>query len=493
MTTAVYFGLPSLGSFVIAQSLSYVTLSWLSAAMILVGVVMHRPAARAPWLLLAAGQFSEAVANTLYHINTNVLHIDPFPSSADAFFQLRYPLVALALAGFVRRRTPGWHSPTMIDAAVVGTAAALVLWVYVIGPIALAPGEPLFPKLVSIGMPVGDLLVLALCLRLGLGAGARSTAFLLLLGSLGAMLLGDVVYGYQTAADTYVQYTALDATWLATYTLLGAAVLHPSMRHMDERCTVAAPDATRGRLAVLAVASLLAPAVLVVEQYRDRSGSDLVIAGGCAVLFVLVLARMHGLVSAQRQVAITDGLTGLYTRGFLEENLRVEVGRIERGGHVGVLIVDADHFKDVNDTYGHPVGDHVLVELARRMRTVCRPGDVVARYGGEEFALLMPSAGPADVAGLAERVRHVVGAQPFQINRDLALQVTVSVGAASIPADASDADGVVVVADRALYAAKRSGRNRVVTAAEIPAATALQTPSRILGQPHASDPTPATS
>jgi diguanylate cyclase (GGDEF)-like protein len=442
--------------------------SGLTALVLAVVAVKMRSAARGPWLLLAAGQASYTVGDSLYWYTDFVLHTEPFPSLADAFYLAQYPLMVGALIGLVRRRTPGWQSATLIDAAIVATAAGLLWWVYVIQPLATAPDLSSLARGVVVAYPIGDLLVLAVAVRLMLGSGTRTPAYHLLVASLAAMLAADFVFAVQMAEGTYVGFSWLDSTWLVSYALLGATALHPSMRRLDERSAVAAPDATRARLALLGGASILAPVLLVVRHAQGAEDEVAVIGTACVVLFLLVLLRMAGLVAVQRKLAVTDGLTGLYTRGFVEEQLRVEAGRAERTKHAfGVIIVDADHFKLINDSYGHPVGDQVLCEMARRLRAACRPGDIVGRYGGEEFALLLPAAGPAEVATLGERIRASIAATPFEVSAELALPVTVSVGAASLPADSASAHGIVQVADRALYAAKRLGRNRVVTAADL--------------------------
>ena len=178
--------------------------------------------------------------------------------------------------------------------------------------------------------------------------------------------------------------------------------------------------------------------------------------------FLLVLARMAGLVSAHRLTAITDGLTRLRTRGHFTEVLRAESERARRANQpIGLIIVDADHFKHINDTWGHPAGDDVLVEIAERLKSVSHAPDTVARYGGEEFAILVPGAGDAEIEALGERIRLTIGDRPIRVNRDRELPVTVSVGAVSLRGDQADPERLVRAADQALYAAKREGRNLV--------------------------------
>jgi diguanylate cyclase (GGDEF)-like protein len=167
-------------------------------------------------------------------------------------------------------------------------------------------------------------------------------------------------------------------------------------------------------------------------------------------------------------MAITDGLTGLRTRRFFERALENEAERLHRGcGSLGLLLLDVDHFKRVNDTHGHHGGDRVLCEVAERLRTLVRPGDVVARYGGEEFAVLLPNATAADLEDVGQRIRRGIGQTPIGVGRQVLITVTVSVGAAAIPAHVENAAELTFAADRALYAAKQSGRNALVTAGAV--------------------------
>jgi two-component system cell cycle response regulator len=458
-----YFALPAAGLPEAGRTVLYVALSATAALAITVVAIRQRPAGWPAWVLLAGSQVMSTLADTSYFFAREVHHDRTFPALADLFYLLVYPLIIAGLLILIRRRTPGWHAPTALDAAIIGTATALLWWVYLFSPLAVSPHMTLPARLVTVAYPIMDLLVLAIGLRLVVGAGGRTPAFHLLITSLVLMLAGDAVYSVEQSSGSWMDFGWVDALWLASYGAMGAAALHPSASRLDKRSVVPPPDATPGRLAVLATASLVAPAVLVIEYARGRHGDVPVIATACAILFLLVLTRMAGVVAAQRRVAITDGLTGAYTRRFFEENLRVEAERARRGGlQAGLLLIDVDHFKLINDTYGHPAGDQVLRELARRLRSICRPGDIVARFGGEEFALLLPGAGLARVARLAERIRRDVAATPFAFGDGTLVPLTVSVGAASLPSHGSRPYEVVHAADEALYAAKRAGRDRSV-------------------------------
>jgi two-component system cell cycle response regulator len=174
--------------------------------------------------------------------------------------------------------------------------------------------------------------------------------------------------------------------------------------------------------------------------------------------------RLRDNVQASIEMAITDGLTGLYNRRYMETHLGTLVEQAaQRGKPLAALILDIDHFKSINDTHGHDGGDDVLREFALRVRKSIRNIDLACRYGGEEFVIIMPETDMSVAAVVAERLRRRIAGEPFPIQQGAALlNVTLSIGLATLANPEDTAATILKRADQALYRAKRDGRNRVV-------------------------------
>jgi two-component system, cell cycle response regulator len=176
-------------------------------------------------------------------------------------------------------------------------------------------------------------------------------------------------------------------------------------------------------------------------------------------------AKLEQSQQALRELATIDGLTGVSNRREFNRRLTVEIERSRREGHpVSLLMVDIDHFKKLNDTYGHQSGDDALRHFSALIKKEVRPGDLPARYGGEEFAVILPHADRSDVFAVAERLRTLIAAQDIEIQNNQRVKVTASLGCATFPMDAATEESLMAEADAALYKAKKSGRNRVCLA-----------------------------
>lgn len=163
----------------------------------------------------------------------------------------------------------------------------------------------------------------------------------------------------------------------------------------------------------------------------------------------------------------TDALTGLFNRRYFEERLNEEFARSRRyGSPLSLVMLDIDHFKRINDTFGHPFGDQVLKAVAQTARSRLREVDLLARYGGEELIALLPETGPVDALRVCERVREAIASlgleHPAADGTQQPVRLTASLGVATVPsADLASAEALLMAADTSLYAAKGAGRNRV--------------------------------
>lgn len=223
------------------------------------------------------------------------------------------------------------------------------------------------------------------------------------------------------------------------------------------------------------VRSVIAAPIIVEKQWLglvrvNGFEPDLFTVGDLRVLESLSLMASLALENLQllhrlKEGAVRDNLTGLYTHRFFEERLNEEIlsaGRFQT--QFCVLLMDIDHFKRYNDTYGHAAGDEVLVRFSKLLQQCVRPIDFVARYGGEEFTVILPQTAIETARTMAEQIRQAIMAETFQFSGGAMGQerVTVSIGISAFPEEATTASQLIRVADMRLYHAKENGRNQVV-------------------------------
>jgi len=205
--------------------------------------------------------------------------------------------------------------------------------------------------------------------------------------------------------------------------------------------------------------------VIASSAYRDLTQAEmerLQVIGNQSSLS-LQNALLHG---ELERLSVTDRLTELYNHGYFQQRLEEEIGRATRFGHeLALIMLDIDDFKEFNDTYGHPRGDAVLCAVSRIIKENLREIDVAARYGGEEFIVVLPETDADGARAVAERIRDSVAATRFETGEEIApVHKSVSLGVAAYPAHAQTQSRLVDAADRAMYAAKREGKNRVAVA-----------------------------
>ena len=453
---AMYFLLPLEG---LGSSIAYDLIGLSSVAAILVAVRRHQPARPLIWWCFAIGQLLFVIGDVVYAVIDTVLHQSPFPSIADGFYLGGYPVLATGLLILIRGRISGRDRAGLIDAAIIATGLGLLSWTFLMKPIAADPSLSLTERLISLAYPLGDVLLLAMVARLATSPGARTAAYRLLGVALLLLLGADIGYAVLNLVSSY-EGGLIDAGWLLSYVIWGAAALHPSMRSMSEVAPDQTARFTHWRLALLATTSLMAPAVLAEQGLRHQAIDVAAIVLGSVVLFLLVVLRMAGLVAKVQDqatqlaaLAHNDGLTGIPNRRAWELELPREMARVRRyGGRLYVALLDLDHFKRFNDQHGHQGGDRLLKEATAAWRTRMRRTDLLARYGGEEFAVLLRDCTQVEAVVVLDDLGAVMPAGQ-----------TFSAGVAEW--DGQEApERLVGRADRALYEAKHAGCDRIMVA-----------------------------
>lgn len=255
---------------------------------------------------------------------------------------------------------------------------------------------------------------------------------------------------------------------------LGLLLLLLSLLPIFQILTLIRTGAIRsGWLTLAALVFLFIPGYVVFAWLHARSEIrtvDVVVGwllffGACFVLGVSSLSRQTAtdilrIATLERNV-FTDELTGLFNRRYLSTRLEQEIAKARRFGiELSIIMLDIDHFKSVNDTYGHQIGDEVLRSVCVLVSQVVRASDIAVRYGGEEVLIVLTSTNTEGALNLAERLRSNIDALRIHIGSMETIRVSASIGVASLT-NGDDADSVVKRADEALYSAKRQGRNRV--------------------------------
>ncbi|MFJ8435298.1 putative bifunctional diguanylate cyclase/phosphodiesterase [Kitasatospora sp. NPDC094019] len=276
-------------------------------AAIVVGVRLNHPSHARYWYLLALANLSFTAGEVVQVIQMQFLHLgSPFPSIADGFYLAEYLLYAAGVLGFIRWRTAHQDRASLLDALILTMGLALLVWIYLILPYARNPDLDWFQKAVSIAYPLGDVVVLALLLRLVVPRGGVSRSLqLLTVGTVG-LLVSDIAYGLIVLHGNWHIGTPVDFGWAAFYTAWGAAALHPSMVELTKPIPSQQPDLGPGRLALLTAASLIAPTILIIEAGAGNTSNAGVIGAFSAVIYLLVLARLAVVVRARRQAVARE-------------------------------------------------------------------------------------------------------------------------------------------------------------------------------------------
>ena len=461
----VYFGFLATE----AQDIAYQFAGMIGPIAVLAGIARNRPADTRPWLLLAVGLTLTSIGDWTWVYLESTEAGAPFPSLADGLYLGGLALTGLAILRLASGRMPGGDRASVIDALIVAVGAGLLSWTFLMEPLVADPLASSLEIGVALAYPLLDILLLGVLVRLLLTPGRRVPSLRFLLVALSALLLSDFPYAVLTLQGGYETGHIVELGWMAASFFWAAAALHPTMRHVAEPADLSEIHLPRWRLVMLAAASLMAPGVLVIQALLGMPIDIPVVVAGCVVLFLLVIARLGGLVtqlrtalserhSLERELerrALHDPLTGLPNRVLFFDRLTQALAR--RNERVGVLFMDLDDFKTVNDTLGHQAGDTLLQIVADAIRRSLRPADTVARLGGDEFAILLEGhVEPHTAAEVASRVIEAVGA-PARLGgmeRSVGASIGISIGTAG----ETTAEALMREADIAMYVTKSHGK-----------------------------------
>ncbi|QNN53801.1 GGDEF domain-containing protein [Nocardioides mesophilus] len=402
---------------------------------------------------------SDAVAAAELHL----LHIDYFPRASNVLALFGYALLGVGVVQFERHRSRGRPMPGRTEAAIFAVGASVPLLVFLILPVLAADSFSWASKTTTVGYAVADLAVMTAITRLLLAGGRQAPSFLFFSGALFVSLLGDFWSGITTTQGPSSALAPVRMLWLAAFVLFAAGIAHPSLRSLsDGSVWKGSWISSKRRLWLMGIGQALPALTLAICWALGGTPYGVVIAVLGLLVSGLVTTRVVGLMDRVSEQSVqlaalarSDELTGLPNRRAWNHELsRACALARDHAEHLCIALLDLDHFKRYNDTYGHPAGDQLLREAAQVWSAALTGDEVLARYGGEEFAVILPRTGLVDAVLVLDRLREVTpGRQTF------------SAGVAEW-SHGSDPAVAIAQADASLYLAKRSGRDQVVAAEE---------------------------
>ena len=404
---------------------------------------------RGPALALGAGLLAWALGDVIYTLEGSPSGV----SAADALYLAFYPLAYVALMLLVRSHVGRFQANIGLDGAIAGLGAAAVCAAFAFDTILSAIGGSAATVAINLAYPIGDLILLALAVGAIVVVPGLPARLLVFAGGCTLMAVGDTVYLLQSSANSYQAGTLLDLTWPLAMLVMSMSVW------MANRNPVRSATAERApRLVIAAIAAVGSVVILMLGNIEHVSGLALGLATAtliaAAVRLAMSLRELRGMTEARRHEAVTDELTGLANRRAMHDQLArafaaLHVGDVEC---VAVLLIDLDHFKEVNDSFGHQTGDALLKQIGPRIHQVIRPTDLVARLGGDEFAVILTGADTHFATNVAERITTVL-TEPIAVGT-ASLHVGASIGVAVAPLHADTATELIRCADVAMYRAK---------------------------------------
>jgi len=429
------------------QQGTYVLTGLSTIVAIVMGVRRYRPEWVLPWWLLVATVATGILSSLWWGVDLAVHGVRRFPTGADVIYTMMQPLLVLSILGWTRRahRTGG-----LVEAGIVAAGGGALMWALVVAPM-LHSGRVGGLLLASYLLYVAfDLVILVLTVRMLLITRVRTPAYALLVIGATVYLLTDLAFYVLLVND--VSATSVTAPgYLSSYLLLGAAALHPSMASSGGQFATEPDPVSRVRLfgysALVVVSGVLTGyQVLSADGGLSRVLVPLALSSTMGVLLVVRLSQLAVLLDRRARL---DALTGLPNLTALREELAGSAA-------TGLLLVDLDGFRDVNDSYGHHSGDEILRTVAGRLHDLSVRHDAVAmRLGGDEFAVLTRGAAPPEelAAELVDALRA-----PYPVPGAGSALLTASVGVAPLSAGCA---GALRRADLALHTGQSNGGNQV--------------------------------
>ncbi|MCW2645799.1 MAG: hypothetical protein JWP07_1908 [Pseudonocardiales bacterium] len=481
--SAAYFAAPSPGW----REFAYLGIGLASTGCVLLGIRLHRPAHRAAWRLLAGGNLCFVLGDGVFAVYEFFLHREPpVPSVADSLYLAGYPLVIAGIICLGRGKKHGGARERTADAAIVSVAALALSWRLLMESFVDDTSVTGLGRLITMAYPMMDVGIVFIVVSSVIYGSSRHTAHRLVALAMVAMLASDFGYDLLVLRGTYTDGNLVDAGWLVSYVLIAAAALHPSMAVAARQQRAAS---SRSWVPTVVVAGLTAPAIMLEGALTHTADPDIpFFSSVSAALFALIVLRGSWLLRRVgdqnrelerrtellehslsvrdtlegdlRHQAFHDPLTGLPNRALLYDRIEQALAATNRSGNsVAVCVCDLDQFKSINDGFGHAVGDHVLVTVAKRLRSVMRPGDTIARLGSDEFAVLLDVVAHPGVPAIAAERMLAVLREPIQVAHHT-VRISASIGIAFSDASRTDTPtGILADADAAMYAAKAAGRD----------------------------------
>jgi diguanylate cyclase (GGDEF)-like protein len=425
----------------------------LAAGLVLARAVLVRQD-RAAWALMGTGLLAYAIGTLCWVV---VAHQDPvpYPSAADWFWLAFYPFVYAAVLRLLRVRVSRTVASTWLDGLIASACAAAVAGLVFLPALSGdAGGVSGWAAVVSVAYPTADIVLAAGLLGAWALSGWRTERlWMMLLAALAVNLSADGLHMVQTLDGTYVPGTLIDALWLLALAGVVAAAWQG-----EPPARVSGPARAWVAVSLPALPACASVALLVYGSWGNpvlpRLSSVLAaVAITAAVVRMLLTVRaVEGLADARRQ-ARTDDLTGLPNRRLFVEILDEKLRDRAPAAPLAVALVDLDRFKEINDSFGHHIGDRLLQMVGARLAAVVGESGVLARTGGDEFGLILPAAdvdhARALVADLLATLRH----HPFDLEHAV-LHVDASIGIAAFPEHGHDRATLLRHADTAMYNAK---------------------------------------